>query len=157
MGNSFLTRIFPAQFDNVFPGQKVALWVFYAFTAITLWRSQHHMLAADGGAQSIATIPLDNYSDGAAATIIAIFAQWGLVQLLLGMLMLLAAVRYKSMVPLLWLIVLIEWIGRGLVGQFKSVETLGTAPGQIGNLIVPLVTLAMLILSLIPSKQATAD
>ncbi len=148
-----LNRLFPVQFDNVFPGQKIALWVFYPFTAITLWRSQHHMLAPDGGAQSVATIPLDGYSDGAAATIIAIFAQWGLIQLLVGMLMLLAAVRYKSMVPLLWLILLMEWIGRGLIGQFKPIETLATAPGQIGNLVMPIVALAMLILSLIPRRK----
>ncbi|OAO00636.1 hypothetical protein A8B75_18080 [Sphingomonadales bacterium EhC05] len=149
-----LSRLFPVQFDNNYRGNRIALWVFYPLTAITLWRSQHHMFAPDGGAQSIATIPLDSYSEGAAATIIAIFAQWGLIQLLLGMLMLLAAFRYKSMVPLLWLILLMEWIGRGLVGQFKPVETLGTAPGQIGNLIVPVIAVVMLILSLWPEKKA---
>ncbi|WP_164118586.1 hypothetical protein [Sphingorhabdus sp. Alg239-R122] len=148
-----MSRLFPAQFDNAFPGNPIALWVFYLFTVVTLWRSQHHTFAADGGAQSIATIPLDSYSDGAAATIIAIFAQWGLVQLLLGLLMLLAAVRYKSMIPFLWLIVLMEWVGRGLIGQFKPVETIGTAPGQIGNLVFPIITLVMLILSLIPRKD----
>ncbi|MEP3694282.1 MAG: hypothetical protein ABJM99_04885 [Parasphingorhabdus sp.] len=148
-----MKNLFPAQIDNVFPGQKIALWVFYALTAITLWRSQHHMLSPDGGAQSIATIPLDSYSDGAAATIIAVFAQWGLIQLLVGMLMLLAAFRYKSMVPLLWLILLVEWTGRGLIGQFKPVETLATAPGQIGNLVMPIIALTMLILSLIPPKK----
>ncbi len=149
-----LNRLFPAQFDNVFRGNRIALWVFYAFTAVTLWRSQHHVFAPDGGAQSIATIPLDSYSDGAAATIIAIFAQWGLVQLLLGMVMLLAAVRYNSMVPLMWLIVLVEWIGRGLIGQFKPVETIGTAPGQVGNMMIPIIALVMLVLSLIPPRKA---
>ena len=148
-----MARLFPPRFDNIFPGQKIALWVFYLITAVTLWRSQHHIFAADGGAQSIATIPLDSYSDGAAATIIAIFAQWGLIQLLLGMLMLLAAVRYKSMVPLLWLILLMEWIGRGWIGKFKPVETIGTAPGQIGNLVIPIIALVMLILSLVPPKK----
>ncbi|WP_109354528.1 hypothetical protein [Sphingorhabdus sp. EL138] len=149
-----IERFLPARFDNVFPGQKIALWAFYVLTAVTLWRSQHHIFAADGGAQSIATIPLDSYSDGAAATIIAIFAQWGLVQLLLGMVMLLAAVRYNSMVPLMWLIVLVEWIGRGLIGQFKPVETIGTAPGQVGNMMIPIIALVMLVLSLIPPRKA---
>ena len=148
-----MARLFPPQFDNIFPGQKIALWVFYLITVVTLWRSQHHIFAADGGAQSIATIPLDSYSDGAVATIIAIFAQWGLIQLLLGMLMLLAAVRYKSMVPLMWLILLMEWIGRGWIGQFKPVETIETAPGQIGNLVIPIIALVMLILSLVPPKK----
>ena len=145
--------LFPNQFDNIFPGQKVALWAFYLITAVTLWRSQHHIFAPDGGAQSIATIPLDSYSDGAAANIIALFAQWGWVQLLLGLLMLLAAVRYKSMVPLMWLIVLMEWAGRGLIGQFKPVETLATAPGQTGNLVIPVVALVMLVLLLVPPRK----
>lgn len=149
-----IERLFPAQFDSVFPGQKIALWIFYLMTAVTLWRSQHHIFAVDGGAQSIATIPLDSYSDGAAATIIALFAQWGWMQLLLGLLMLLAAVRYKSMVPLMWLIVLMEWIGRGLIGQFKPVETIGTAPGQVGNMVIPIIALVMLVLSLIPPRKA---
>lgn len=149
-----IERLFPTRFDNIFPGQKIALWVFYLMTAVTLWRSQHHIFAADGGGQSIATIPLDSYSDGAAATIIALFAQWGLIQLLVGLLMLLSAVRYKSMVPLMWLLLIMEWIGRGLIGQFKPVETLGTAPGQIGNMVIPIVALVMLVLSLIPPRKA---
>jgi len=147
-----LGRLFPAQIDNAFAGNRLSLWVFYLVTAVTLWRSQHHIFSQDGGAQSIASIPLDQYSAGAAATIIAIFAQWGLMQILLGLLMLLAAIRYKSMVPLLWLIVLMEWVGRGLIGQFKPVETIGTAPGQIGNLVIPVVALVMLVLALWPAR-----
>jgi len=149
-----LARLFPAKFDNVFTGNRIALWAFYPITAVTLWRSQHHIFASDGGAQSIATIPLDSYSDGAASTIVAIFAQWGLVQLLLGLLMLMAALRYKSMVPLMWLLLLVEWAGRGLIGQFKPVETLATAPGQAGNLIVPVIALVMFVLSLVPHGKA---
>lgn len=153
--NLVLARLFPAQIDNVFRGKRLALWLFYPFTAVTLWRSQHHITAPDGGAQSIATIPLDSYADGASATLIAIFAQWGLVQLLIGLLMLLAAIRYRAMVPLMWLVVLVEWTGRGLIGQFKPVETLSTAPGQVGNIIVPIIALLMLILSLWPEGSET--
>lgn len=152
-----MERLFPVRFDNVFPGQKIALWAFYPMTVITLWRSQHHIFSADGGAQSIATIPLDSYSDGAAANIIAIFAQWGWVQLLLGLLMLLAAIRYKSMVPLFWLLLVLEWCGRAMIGQFKPVETISTAPGQIGNMVIPAVALVMLIMSLIPQSSSTEN
>ena len=151
-----IARLFPPEFDNIFPGKRIALWLFYPLVAVTLWRSQHHITAPDGGAQSIATIPLDSYADGASANIVAIFAQWGWVQLLLGLVMLLAALRYKSMVPLMWLIVLMEWAGRGLIGQFKPVETLSTAPGQVGNIVVPIIALVMLVLSLWPEKKAAS-
>ena len=56
-----LHRVFPTSLDNKFPGHKIALYVFYALTALTLWRSQHHLFGHDGGAQSIASIPLDTY------------------------------------------------------------------------------------------------
>jgi len=148
-----ITRLFPTQFDNVFPGQKIALWVFYVLTAVTLWRSQHHVFAADGGAQSIATIPLDSYVQGGANTVITIFALWGLAQLGMAIIMLIASIRYKSMIPLLWLLIVLEYAGRLVVGMFKPIETIGTAPGATANMVLPGIALLMLILSLIPPKE----
>jgi len=150
-----MERLFPAQFDNIFPGQKIALWLFYALTAFTLWRSQHHIFALDGGAQSIATIPLETYTLGGAATVITVFALWGLAQLGMALIMLLASIRYKSMIPLLWLFILFEYVGRLLIGMHKPIETVGTAPGATANLVFPIVALVMLILSLIPPKRTT--
>ena len=68
-----LQSVFPTSLDNQFPGHKIALYVFYALTALTLWRSQHHLFEHDGGAQSIATIPIDTYSSSAAETVVGIF------------------------------------------------------------------------------------
>ncbi len=149
-----IERLFPAKFDNHFPGQKIALWFFYALTALTLWRSQHHIFSADGGAQSIATIPLDSYVQGGAETVISVFALWGLAQLGMAFIMLLACVRYKSMVPLLWLFIIFEYGGRLLIGVHKPIETIETAPGANANLILPVIAVVMLVLSLIPGKKA---
>ena len=154
--NHILTRLFPAQFDNVFRGNRLALWVFYALTALTLWRSQHHITAPDGGAQSIATIPLESYTQGGAASVIAVFALWGLAQLSIAIIMLIASIRYRSMVPLLWLLILFEYVGRLLVGMHKPIETISTAPGQAASAVFPVVAAAMLGLSLWPEKKPTA-
>lgn len=152
--NHILGRIFPAQFDNVYRGNPIALWLFYAFTAVTLWRSQHHITAADGGAQTIATIPLDTYTQGGAQSIITIFALWGLAQLAMGLIMMLAAIRYKSMVPLLWLLIILEYGGRRLIGIYKPLETIETAPGQTAAYVLPIFALVMLVLTLLPEKAA---
>ncbi|MEP0391894.1 MAG: hypothetical protein ABJ205_15150 [Erythrobacter sp.] len=149
-----IERLFPAQFDNNYRGNKIALWLFYPLTALTLWRSQHHITAPDGGAQSIATIPLDTYTQGGAQGIITIFALWGLAQLAMGLVMLLAAVRYKSMVPLLWLSIFLEYGGRKLVGIYKPLETVGTAPGATAATVLPIVAGVMLVLALWPEKKA---
>lgn len=147
-------RLFPPQFDNTYRGHPIALWVFYALTAMTLWRSQHHVFAPDGGAQSIATIPLDSYTQGGAASVVTIFALWGLAQLAMALIMLLAAIRYKSMVPLLWLFILLEYGGRKLVGIFKPLETIETAPGATAATVFPIVALVMLALALWPEKNS---
>ncbi|WP_156256318.1 hypothetical protein [Sandarakinorhabdus oryzae] len=151
--SGLLARLLPVRPGNEFPGNRVALWAFYGLTALTLWRSLHHILAPDGGAQSVATIPLDQYDPAAAATVIAMFALWGLSQLLTALVMLLACVRYKSLIPLLWLLVLAEYAGRWLVLHAKPIVTIGTAPGVIGNQVLPFVALIMLILSLRPPSH----
>ena len=45
-------RLFPEQLNNDFAGIKLALWLFYPFTLLTLWRSQHHLFSSDGGFQA---------------------------------------------------------------------------------------------------------
>ncbi len=148
--------LFPKHFDNQYRGHTIALWFFYVITAVTLWRSQHHLLSADGGAQSIATIPLDTYSLGASSTIVGVFALWGLSQLIIGLLYLLAALRYKSMIPVFYLLGVGEYAMRAsFIGYFKPVETMGDAPGAIANIPFMIVFSVMLVLSLWNKKDDT--
>jgi len=141
-------NLFPRIVNNQYRGARIAKWVFVALTAMTIGRSLAHIFLPDGGAQSIATIPLDGYSPGASAVVIGMFAQWGLTQLMFGLLYVLVLWRYPSLIPLMWLFVLFEWTGRLLLEFVKPFETAGTAPGAIGNLVIPVLALAMLVLSL---------
>jgi hypothetical protein len=85
---------------------------------------------------------------GASTVVIGMFAQWGLTQLMFGLMYVLTLLRYQSLIPLMWLFIFAEWTGRLLLGFYKPFETAGTAPGAIGNLIFPVVALVMLVLSL---------
>ena len=141
--------LLPTAIDNTFSGRKASLWFFYVVTAITLWRSQHHLLAADGGAQSIATIPLDTYSAEASGTVIGIFALWGLSQLVIGIIYLAACLRYKALIPLLYALGSIEYGVRAFyIGHYKPIEKMGNAPGAIINIPLMIILIAMLLLSL---------
>ena len=141
--------LLPKTINNVFPGKKIALWFFYFITGVTLWRSQHHIFANDGGAQSIATIPLDTYSVNAADTIVGIFALMGISQLLIGLIGLVACIRYRSLIPFLYLLTLLEYVFRAsYLPIFKSIHTVETAPGAAVNLPLSLVLVVMLALSL---------
>ena len=143
-----LEKLFPKTVDNRYRGMSFAKWVFVAMTILTIARSLAHIFLPDGGAQSIATIPLDAFSSDASAVIIGMFAQWGLTQLMFGLLYVLVLWRYRSLIPLMWLFVAFEWSGRLLLGFVKPFETLDTAPGAIGNLLFPILALVMLVLAL---------
>ena len=146
-------NLLPKTVSNEYRGARIARWVFVALTAITVGRSLAHMLLPDGGAQSIATIPLDAYSPGASQVVIGMFAQWGLTQLMFGLLYVLVLWRYQSLIPLMWLFVLFEWTGRLLLGWVKPFETAGTSPVAIGNLVIPMIALIMFVFSLRRQKS----
>ena len=149
-----IERLFPSSFDNNYQGHRLALWGFYFLTALTLWRSQHHLFAQDGGAQSIAHIPLDTFSEPAATTVISVFSLWGLSQLIIAVLYLLACLRYRSMIPLLYLLASLEYFIRfAYVGQFKPIVTTGTAPGEVINIPFAIIFLVMFILSMRPHSS----
>jgi hypothetical protein len=141
-------KLFPKTIDNQHRGMPVTRWLFVAMTILTVGRSLAHMFLADGGAQSIATIALDAFSPNASAVIIGVFAYWGLSQLMFGLLYVLVLWRYQSLIPLMSLFIFFEWTGRLLLGFYKPIEAVGTAPGEIGNMILPVVALIMLVLAL---------
>jgi len=149
-----LECIFPKNLNNHYKGYKIALYVFYALTALTLWRSQHHLFAPDGGAQSIATIPLDTFTTSGAAAVIGVFGLWGLSQLIIGVLYLIVSLRYRAMIPLMYLLMFIEYFVRMVYFPLaKPIPTAGTAPGATGNLPLMIIALVMLCFSVLGPKK----
>jgi len=129
-----LDRLFPTPAGNAYGGHPAALWAFAALTAVTLWRSLHHILAADGGAQSIATIALDSFGPGGAQTVVAMFALWGISQLLLGLWFGVVLWRYRALVPAMYLLMLVEYALRTALPLLKDgVVKAGPAPGEVAN------------------------
>ena len=141
-------KILPSTIDNNYTGHKIALSFFYLITAVTIVRSCIHIFKDDGGAQSIATIPLDSYTQGGAEAVIFIFAYWGLSQLMFGLLQGIIALKYRSLIPLMYLFLLFEYVARYGISLFKSLETSGQAPGGVANYVLPIILVIMFFLSI---------
>lgn len=124
---------------------QISLGLIWVFTLVGIIRSLLHIFLPDGGAQLIATIPLDSYSVEAQQVIIGMFAFWGLSQLLSSLVYVYILLKRKEWLPFAWLLLLIEYASRWLIGQFKPFETVSTAPGAIGNYVFIVLSLAMLI------------
>jgi hypothetical protein len=134
----------PTRFD----GPAYTWWFAAAYLTIVTARSLIHVLAPDGGAGSIATV--DVAVEG-GPNIVAMFGQWGAIQLLLALLLWALLLRYRGLVPLILLVFLVEPLLRGLSGGLKPIETIGTAPGAALNWAVVPVLAVMWWLSLRPA------
>ena len=135
-------------------GAPLAKWVFIALVIMIIARSLAHIFLPDGGAQSIATIPLDDFTSNGAAAIIHIFALWGLSQLIFGLFYIVVLWRYQALIPLMWLFILVEYSVRLLLTVAKPFEIVGTAPGAVGNYVFIPLAIIMFLLSLRKSKSA---
>ncbi|HEY70139.1 MAG TPA: hypothetical protein G4O08_06105 [Anaerolineae bacterium] len=136
------SSLFPAISDDGIRS-RIAFAFLFIVALISTARSLIHMFAPDGGANSIAGLAVD--VEG-GANLIAIFAQWGASQLLLAFFYWLAILKYRSLVPLMLLMVVIEQLLRIAVGLLKPVVAGSTPPGTIGSLIVlPLALVALLL------------
>ena len=113
-------------------------------------RSCIHLFSADGGAQSIAGIDI---SVAGGSNIVAIFHQWGAIQLILAVLLLVIFFRYPGFTPLVLLTLLADPVMREVAGTIAPVTAVGTPPGAALNAPAFAVVLLLLLLSLFNRSQ----
>jgi len=144
-----LNRILPARIDNRYRGHSLALWLFVPITFMKVAVSLAHLLRADGGAQSVSTIPLDTYSPSAAQNIVGLFARMGLEQLVLGSLFVLVLLRYRAMIPLMYLVIVAHYLASRVVSEVKPLVLAGTSGASTPALVIAILSASGLVLSLI--------
>ena len=116
----------PAKFEGV----RAVRIVTAIYMLVMVVRSCIHLFAADGGAQSIAGI--DTSVEG-GNNIIAIFHQWGAIQLILAVLLFVLFFRYPGFTPLVLLTLALDPVMRFIAGQMMSLTSTGTPPGEALN------------------------
>lgn len=127
-----LNRIFPKQFDNIFRGHRLGLWLFVPIVLLKVLIGVRSIISAREVAQSADGIPLDTYNAAGADAVVGIFALLGLFQLLLGLLGIVALFRYRAMIPFVYLVLLFQMVAnRALSVLYPITEssTSGTPPG----------------------------
>lgn len=132
---------------------RLSFALIIVFTLVGIGRSLLHIFLPDGGAQLIATIPLNSFSNEAQAVIIGMFGFWGLSQLLSSLVYVYILIKRKEWLPFAWFLLLVEYASRWLIGQFKPFETVQTAPGAIGNYVFIVLSIGMLIWYVIGYKK----
>ena len=124
-----IKKVFPNELSR-FEGIRLIRLIAALYMFVMVGRSCIHLFAPDGGAQSIAGI--DTSVEG-GDNIIAIFHQWGAIQLILALLLLVLFFRYPGLTPLILLTLALDPVLRFIAGQMMSITATGTPPGEALN------------------------
>ena len=124
---------------------KLPAYVFGVIAGLSTARSLIHLLAHDGGAGSIAGIDLAKA--GKSGTLFG-FGLWGSAQLLYALIQVVVVSRYRSLVPLMYVLLILETLLRAFAGRTKPVPLTRTPPGATGNAVILPLAVCMLALSL---------
>jgi hypothetical protein len=143
-----IKRVFPKELSR-FEGFRLIRLITALYMFVMVGRSCIHLFAADGGAQSIAGI--DTSVEG-GDNIIAIFHQWGAIQLILAVLLLVLFFRYPGLTPLILLTLALDPVLRFVAGQMMSITATGTPPGEVLNGAAFYLLLILFISSLVNKK-----
>ena len=138
---------------STFNGHRPIRVVTAFFLLVALVRSCIHMFSADGGANSVAGIDI---SVEGGNNIVAIFHQWGAIQLILATLLLILFFRYPGLTPLIVLTLAIDPIMRAISGQIAPLTAEGTPPGEALNWPVFVLLAALFVASLVERKATKA-
>ena len=145
--------LFPSRLNNQYEGSKIVVYGLYPIFAIYIFRSLVHFLAENSGLVGIATIKVFPIIDGLDPNIIIyLFASlWGATQVSLTLILLILFIKYKNLIPLIYLICLLDQCFRLISGFLNPIGEsyyINTPPGIISNIPILLYLLFMFYLSL---------
>ena len=142
-----LNPLLPRHVDT-FRGHKLALWIFGVVIIVRGIMSVNSIVNGRTIASSADGIPLDTYPPAAASTLVALFALLGLANLMLALMGIVVLVRYRALIPLMFVLLLLHHLGRKVILYFFPIVRVGSPPASIINLILLSLMVVGLALSL---------
>jgi hypothetical protein len=143
-----LEKFFPHQFDNSYRGYKTALWIFGLITAVRTLQSVFIVFNGFMTVRDADGIPIDTYPAEVAQTIVGLFGLISLWRFIFSLLSVIVLVRYRNAVPLMFALLILNFLCAQLLSQFEPLVRVGTPPGPIVNLVLVVLMLIGLVLSL---------
>ena len=143
----------PSNLNNQYKGLKIVDYGLYPIFAIYIFRSLVHFLADNSGLVVIATIKEFPIFEGLDPNnIIYLFASlWGATQVSLTVILLILFIKYKNLIPLIYLICLMDKCFRLISGYLHPLGEqyyINTPPGVISNIPILIYLIVMFFLSL---------
>jgi hypothetical protein len=152
-----LAGLFPRSIDNQYRGRKVALWLLGALVLVKGLMGLNCIFNGYTVATTADGIPLSTFTPAGANAVVAFLGVWGFELLLLSLLGVLALVRYRAMVPLMFLLLFVEQAGRRAIFSAMPIASSGDVPALSINTVICGLTLLGMVLSLWPRQAKVAS
>ena len=152
-----LGRIFPRQFDNAYRGHPAAIWLFIPLVIVRLLQGVNSIINTAMVATTADAIPLDRFTPDASASIVLLFALGALSFLLFALQGIVALVRYRSMIPLMYLWVLVDTLVRRLIIVAHPTVDAGPPGAHPIGFYVNLTLLALMVLGFVLSLTGRSN
>ena len=117
---SLYKRLLPDVANNNYLGSKIAIYGLAVLLIPLTFRSLVHFLKDDSGVNSIATILTFSGSPDPNTVIYLFSSLWGGQQLLFVFLAAIVLVRYRSLIPLMFLLFIVECFFRVVSGALHG-------------------------------------
>jgi hypothetical protein len=93
-------------------------------------------------------MPLDTYPASAAQNIVGLMARNGLEQLLIASIFVLVLLRYRAMIPLMYVLIVTHYVASRGLAQMKPLVLAGTSGASTPTLVIAMLSAIGLALSL---------
>ena len=153
-----LSRLLPPLANFTYTGSRVSLWLLgvvlilkLAIALGAIFNGHYAASVADG-------IPIDSYTPQGTQAFLSVFASLGLSQFVLGLFGVLVLLKYRPLVPIFLLVLLLEYLARKGIGVYLPIARTGNAVGGAINWAIFGVMLLAFVLSMrqrnVPLPQA---
>lgn len=150
-----MLRLFPRNIDNVYPGYWPGAWIFGLVVAGRLAMGINGTFNPAFVAANADGIPFSTYPAPAVQTVIALFALLSLLNLMLAVLGGVVLIRYRAMIPFVFLLFLARsFAGDAVLAAHPLVSTASSSASNGDAFVLGLLALTALgfVLSLMPKS-----
>ena len=143
-----LERILPRTVDNRYSGHNLAIWCMVVIVFLKTSMGLASIFVGRLAAQNAHKVPLGAFSPMAEQFLLSALARAGLSTLVIALFCLLVLIRYRAMIPVTYVLILVEQAGRAFLFLRESAIT-GISSALVVNFVLLFLTVLGLFLSLL--------
>ncbi len=146
-------QLLPRRAFNTNRGNRLAPWFLALVVLLKICVSLNANINGPSMASSGDGIPLDTFTSAGAQTVGSLFALWGLAQLMICVVCLLVLIRYSTLIPFMFALLLLEHLGRKLLLHFMHLAKTGLGGESVGISPFPYGFLVLIVIGLVLSLR----